>query len=58
MTEIDLIKLAQKRNKKQEEIEMILYSGKAKNMTYKELYLAWHYGRPVERLEPCDFCKN
>ena len=37
---------------------MILYIGKAKNMTFKELWLSWNFGRPVERLEAVDFNLN
>jgi len=37
---------------------MILYSGKAKDMTFKELWMRWYYGRPVELLETVDFTKN
>lgn len=37
---------------------MILFKGKIKNLTYKELWLAWHFGRPIEPLEAVDFCKN
>ena len=58
MTELDLLKLAQKRDKTQGELEMLLYSGKAKHMTYKELWLSWYFGRPIEQLESVDFYKN
>ena len=37
---------------------MILYRGKAKHMTFKELWLSWNFGRPVERLEAVDFNLN
>ncbi len=37
---------------------MILYNGKAKDMTFKELWLAWKFGRPIERLESVDFSQN
>ena len=37
---------------------MILFKGKAKNMTFKELCLAWHFGRPIEPLEAMDFSPN
>ncbi len=37
---------------------MILYSGKVKDMTRKEIWLAWHFGRPIELLEATDFNLN
>jgi len=37
---------------------MLIYKGKAGNMTWRELRLAWKFGLPVEPLEPCDFSKN
>ncbi len=37
---------------------MIIYIGKARNLTYKELWLIWKFGRPVETLEPIDFSGN
>ena len=37
---------------------MILYKGKAKDMTYKELFLAWYFGRLIEPLETTDFMLN
>ena len=37
---------------------MTLYISKAKNMTFKELWLMWNFGRPVERLEAVDFNLN
>ena len=37
---------------------MILYSGKAKNLSYKELWMAWNFGRPIELLESIDFGEN
>ncbi len=37
---------------------MILYKGKAKNMTLKELWLMWKFGRPIELLEEVDFSGN
>ncbi len=37
---------------------MRLYSGKVKDMTYKELWLAWYFGRPIELLEAVDFDLN
>ena len=38
--------------------KMILYKGKAKGMTNKELWLAWKFGRPIENLEAVDFSRN
>jgi len=32
------------------------YIGKAKDLTWKEMYLLWHYGRKIEILEAVDFC--
>ena len=59
MTEIELIKLAQNRDKKQGEIEMILYSGKAKGMTREAITKAWlKLTRKIEPLEATDFGKN
>lgn len=37
---------------------MLLYRGKSKGLTRKEIMLAWQYGRLIEQLEPCDFSKN
>ena len=37
---------------------MILFKGKIKDLTYKELWLAWHFGRPIELLEAVDFSTN
>ncbi len=37
---------------------MILFKGKLKNMTPKELFLAWYYGRLIERIESCDVGRN
>lgn len=37
---------------------MILFRGKVKDLTYKELWLAWYFGRPIELLETGDFSKN
>ncbi len=37
---------------------MILYNGKAKNMTRKEIWLVWYFGRITEPLEPGDFSRN
>ncbi len=37
---------------------MVLYRGKAKGLTFKEVILAWKFGRLIEPLEPCDFGKN
>ena len=59
MTEIELIKLAQKRDEKQQEVEMILYSGKAKGMTREAITKAWlKLTREIEPLEAIDFSKN
>ena len=59
MTEIELLKLAQDRKEKQEEIEMILYSGKAKDMTREVITKAWlKQSREIESLEAIDFSKN
>ena len=59
MTEIELLKLAQNRDKKQGEIEMILYSGKAKDMTKEAITKAWlKLTRKIEPLESVDFGKN
>ena len=59
MTEIELISLAQKRDNKQKEIEMILYSGKAKGMTREAITKAWlKLTREIEPLEAVDFGKN
>ena len=59
MTEIELIKLAPKRDKKQQEAEMILYSGKAKGMTREAITKAWlKLTREIEPLEAIDFSKN
>jgi hypothetical protein len=39
---------------------MEIYRGKAKDLTYKRLlYIVyWELARPIERLEPTDFCLN
>ena len=37
---------------------MILYIGKAKNMTLKEIWLCWKFGRLVELVEATDFGRN
>ncbi len=37
---------------------MIIFNGKAKDLTFKELCLAWYFGRLIERLESIDFSKN
>lgn len=37
---------------------ILLYIGKAKDLTYKELWLLLHFGRPVEPLEETDFSRN
>lgn len=37
---------------------MIIYSGKAKYMTSKELYFRYYFGRLLELLESVDFCRN
>ena len=59
MTEIELINLAQNRDKKQGEIEMILYAGKAKDMTREAITKAWlKQTREIEPLEATDFSKN
>ncbi len=59
MTELESINLAQNRDKKQGEIEMILYSGKAKGMTREAITKAWlKQTREIEPLEATDFCKN
>lgn len=59
MTKIELIKLAQIRGSKQKEIEMILYSGKAKGMTREAITKAWlKLTREIESLEATDFEKN
>ncbi len=34
---------------------MILYNGKSKNLTQKEIILAWYFGRLIEQLETEDF---
>lgn len=59
MTEIELLNLAKKRASKQKEIEMILYSGKAKGMTREAITKAWlKLTREIEPLEAVDFGKN
>jgi len=59
MTGLNLLNLAQKRDSKQKEIEMILYSGKAKGMTREAITKAWlKQTRDIEPLEAIDFCKN
>ncbi len=37
---------------------MIYYIGKAKDMTSKELWLVWNYGRLIALLEAVDFSRN
>lgn len=39
---------------------MIIYQGKAKNLTFKALLyqVFWVLARPIERLEPGDFSQN
>ena len=37
---------------------MILYNGKMKDMTFKELWMMWNFGRTVEKLEAGDFNLN
>ena len=37
---------------------MILFKGKVKDMTFKELWLSWYFGRLIEPLEAIDFGKN
>ena len=32
------------------------YFGKVKDLTFKELYLCFYYGRKIEQLEATDFC--
>ena len=59
MTEIELLNLAQIRDNKQKGMEMILYSGKAKDMTREAITKAWlKQTREIEPLESVDFCKN
>ena len=59
MTELESINLAQNRDKKQGEIEMILYSGKAKGMTREAITKAWlKLTREIEPLEATDFGEN
>ena len=59
MTEIELVNLAQNRDRKQGEIEMILYSGKAKGMTREAITKAWlKRTRELELLEATDFGQN
>ena len=59
MTALEFINLAQNRDKKQGEIEMILYSGKAKGMTREAITKAWlKLTRDLEPLEATDFSKN
>jgi len=59
MTGLNLLKLAQKRDSKQKEIEMILYSGKAKGMTREVITKAWlKLTREIEPLEAVGFGKN
>ncbi len=36
----------------------IAYIGKFKDMSLKELWLFWRFGRKIEPLEDVDFCKN
>ena len=59
MTDLEFFELAQKRNREQEGIEMILYSGKAKGMTREAITKAWlKLTREIEPLEAVDFSKN
>jgi hypothetical protein len=37
---------------------MILFIGKVRDLTFRELWLAWNFGRLIERLEAIDFSKN
>ncbi len=37
---------------------MIIFKGKVRNMTFKELCLAWYLGRLIETIELVDFSKN
>lgn len=34
------------------------YKGKLKDLTPKELWMLWHFGRKVEALEDVDFSRN
>lgn len=36
----------------------LLYIGKVKDMTLKELWLLWRFGRKIELLEDADFSRN
>ena len=59
MTEMELKNLAQRRDRKQEEIKMILYSGKAKGMTREAITKAWlKQTREIEPLDAVDFGIN
>ena len=49
---------AEYRHRKQEELEMIFFNGKAKDLNFKELWLSWNFGRPIEPLEAIDFSRN
>ncbi len=37
---------------------MLIFIGKVKDMTFKELCLTWYFGRPIELLEDIDFGRN
>ena len=36
----------------------IFYIEKVKDMTPKEMWLFWRFGRKIEPLEDVDFCRN
>lgn len=36
----------------------LLYIGKAKDMTFNELWMLQHFGRKLEQLEDVDFSRN
>jgi hypothetical protein len=35
-----------------------VYKGKARDLTFKEMWMLWHFGRKIELLEDVDFCWN
>ncbi len=38
---------------------MIIYIGKARGLTFREIWLAWvKFSRPIEKLEAVDFSRN
>jgi len=37
---------------------MLIYIGKFKDLTLKELWLLIKFGRPIEKLEAIDFSRN